>query len=72
MYQCKKCGVKFPVQLAPCPDGIVGCLVAHYDEHSYTCPNGHRNKPPSIQMGVHEVLGMGVINPRGLVDLEVK
>ena len=35
---CSKCGVEFEARTIPCPEKIIGCLVAHYDKKSFICP----------------------------------
>lgn len=36
MYNCK-CGNQVVAQGLPCPEGLVGCLVFHYDPTSLIC-----------------------------------
>lgn len=74
MNECE-CGARFPTKLAPCPDGRVGCCVAHYDKDSYTCPSCGKDYGPGIMKAlmdgnVTESIGIAVINMAAAARLE--
>ena len=50
MYNCK-CGNQVYAISVPCPDGLVGCLVFHYDPNSLICSKcgeDHRQKNAGV------------------------
>lgn len=86
--ECFKCRVAFATTpTIPCPDGIDGCLVAHYsDEQIWVCPDcGHDNQadykaawaaykvqnPKAKFWPVREGIGIAVGNLKGLSKLKM-
>lgn len=70
------CEHRWERKMIPCPDGIVGCLVAHYGdfeddrycpECGYDIEKDFTGKPFTIT----EKIGMAVINPNGLSKLKL-
>lgn len=75
--QCETCLGSFMAPLAPCPDGIDGCAVAHYNKQSWTCPKcGHDNGPSvarTILKGLYvELPGIGIANLNGVKKLHLE
>lgn len=58
------CGHKWERKSIPCPDGIYGCLVAHYsdDDNDWICPECGHDASPKGPMTVKEEIGTAVIN----------
>lgn len=45
--KCSNCSNEILVGSTPCPDGVVGCLVFHWDVSSLVCPRcGQDNRYP--------------------------
>ena len=64
---CESCLREFQAPFAPCPDGRVGCCVAHYNEASWVCPQCTHDNGPAVarafREGPHTMeIGMGVAN----------
>lgn len=74
MFPCESCGKTSSITLAPCPDGLVGCLVAHYNEKSYICQHCGQDNYGWISKnsGIHfEEIGIGVANIESIKKLEL-
>lgn len=72
--QCEKCRGTFQAREAPCPDGIEGCLVAHYDEQSWICPECGHNNISLVSLDhirIYEKPGFGIANLRGIKKLHL-
>jgi len=70
-----KCNHVYQSTLAPCPDGRVGCGVAHYDGNSFICPQCGYNSFPDVtavirEGRVKERIGVGYYNPEALKRLK--
>ena len=65
------CGEQYHSKTAPCPDGIKGCLVFHYALNAYVCPACGRDNTPDLSKGVKESIGIGTMNLRGVLRLEL-
>lgn len=65
------CGERYLSKTAPCPDGIEGCLVAHYAVNAHVCPACGRDNTPDLSKGVKETIGIGTMNLRSLARLEI-
>ena len=76
MQVTASCGHTFQTKQAPCPDGRVGCMVAHYNQESFICPECGLDTGPEVRKAMlegpwKEELGMGVYNPAALQKLEM-
>ena len=72
--ECVECGSTFQSRPAPCPDGMEGCLVAHYDEKSFVCPRCGYDSGPAIGKALREgpykeEIGVGFANLDGIRKL---
>lgn len=75
MIECE-CGHTFPVTLAPCPDGLVGCCVAHFDTESYKCSKCGYDSGPDIGKAIMEgrvvyEVGISVVNLKAVANLKL-
>lgn len=76
MHVTCRCGHKFQSRPAPCPDGRIGCLVAHYDAASFVCPKCLHDSGPAIAKSildgnVRQEVGVGMFNARALAKLNI-
>lgn len=73
---CLDCKKQFQSKPAPCPDGRVGCLVAHYDKASFICPYCSFDMGPAVGNallnGQHIIEpGIAIINVASIVKLNL-
>lgn len=73
MNECS-CINGFTPKLVPCPDGIEGCCVAHYDDQSWICPKCGHDYREELRLAwlsgnVHEEIGMTILNTKGLSEV---
>ena len=69
------CEHSFGPKLAACPDGKIGCLVAHYDKHSWICTECGYDAAPEVAKAIMEgridyVEGPCIINLNAIFKLE--
>lgn len=74
---CENCEKPFEDTPAPCPDGIQGCCMAHYDKSSFICPHCKHDNGPSISKGMLEgpwveLPGIGFGNVAAIKRLDLK
>ena len=65
------CGEQYHSKTTPCPEGIEGCLVAHYAVNAHVCPACGRDNTPYLSKGVKESTGVGTMNLRDILRLEI-
>lgn len=65
------CGERYQSKTAPCPDGIKGCLVAHYAANAHVCPACGTDNTPDLSKGAKESVGIGTLNLGSLLRLEI-
>jgi hypothetical protein len=73
---CSECGHVFKAKQAPCPKGIEGCCVSHWDLKSFKCLCGN-NMGPTIGKAFLEgrVIfeeGLSIINSAAISKLELE
>jgi hypothetical protein len=70
MFTCEKCGLEQMTKTIPCPDGRVGCCVAHYGNDAYVCTKcGHDNTPDWENTTFTEEVGEAIINVEAVKKL---
>lgn len=70
------CRRSFDAPLAPCPDGRVGCLVAHLAKTAFVCPHcSHDNGPAVVRIfregRVTAGPGISIWNPKAIDRLKL-
>lgn len=73
--QCS-CKEGFTPTMIPCPEGRVGCCVAHYDASSYICSKcgfdyGDLFSKALLEGRVHTEIGLAVVNINAINKLSL-
>jgi hypothetical protein len=75
MAECP-CSESFSPRLAPCPEGLEGCCVAHYNEDSYICQKCGRDHGPEFARAIaegrikYDEVAISVVNVAAAAKLE--
>jgi|SaaInlV_135m_DNA_1039713.scaffolds.fasta_scaffold146805_2 hypothetical protein len=67
------CGHEYQSKIAPPPEGEKGdTLVVRYAEDAHVCPECQTDNTPDLSKGVWETIGMGTMNIKGILALELE